>query len=339
MASISRARLAGAVSAAGGLGFIGSAMMSPDEVRREVEELRRLTDKPFGLNFFVHAEPRRYEAREARMRERLEEYRQELGAGEFPELGAPPPFDHAMLELVFELAPPVVSFHFGVPDASSREALRAAKIRIFASATSVVEARALEAWGVDAVIAQGFEAGGHRATFASRFSDGELGLFALVPQIVDAVSVPVIAAGGIADGRGIAAARMLGAAAVQMGTAFLGCPEADIDPSYRNVLGSTRAARTRVTKLFSGRPARTIVTRFLEEMAESESDTPEYPLQRAWTQWLSKAALARNDLEFSAFWAGQAAPLVRAMPASELVLRLEREAAAALAGAGTTPST
>jgi nitronate monooxygenase len=337
LANISRAPLAGAVAEAGGLGCIGSAVFGPDELRTEVRALRELTSRCFGLNFFVHAAPRRNDEREGRMRQRLESYRVELGAADFPPLGGPPPFDDAMLEVVLELKPPVVSFHFGVPEPAAGAALHAAGIRIFASATTVAEARALEDWGVDAVIAQGFEAGGHRATFAAGFSEGEIGLMALLPQIVDAVGVPVIAAGGIADGRGIAAALMLGASAVQLGTAFLGCPEATLDPLYRRVLGEPRAARTRVTTLLSGRPARAIVTRFMDEMREHEGQAAEFPLQRSFTGWLAKAAASRSDPEFSSLWAGQAAPLLRRLPAADLVATLARETDAALARAPHVP--
>jgi nitronate monooxygenase len=331
MASISTAPLAAAVSQSGGLGFLGAATMSPDEVTAQVREIRQRTERPFGINFFVHAEPHRDPAATTRMRERLDGYRRELGLGELPEPMTTPPFDAAMLEVVLGLRPPVVSFHFGLPDAEARAELRAAGILIFASATTVAEARLLEEGGVDAVIAQGFEAGGHRGTFASAFADGQTGTLALVPQVVDAVSVPVIAAGGIADGRGIAAARLLGAQAVQVGTAFLGCPEAKLDPLYRRTLFEPRAARTRVTRLFSGRPARAIFTRYVAEMEADEAGALEFPLQRTFTMALGMTGAGRGDPEFLAMWAGQAAPLLRALPAAELVAALAAETEAALA--------
>jgi nitronate monooxygenase len=329
MASMSTAPLAAAVSAAGGLGSIGAATMPVPTVTAEVAAVRAQTDRPFAVNFFVHHPPRGDEAAAARMIERLERYRQAAGAGEFPPLVAPPPFGPAMLEAVLALRPPVVSFHFGLPEAAAVTALREAGIRLLGSATSVAEARLLERGGVDAVIAQGIEAGGHRGTFASPFSEGETGTMALVPQIADAVSVPVIAAGGIADGRGIAAALMLGAAGVQMGTAFLGCPETVIDPLYRRTLGEARAARTRVTTLLSGRPARAIVTRLMEDLAGEQP--LEFPLQRVLTAHLARAGAERGDAELQAMWAGQAAPLIRPLAAATLLATLVTETAAALA--------
>jgi nitronate monooxygenase len=330
MAAISTAPLAAAVSKGGALGSIGSATMSAEEVTAQVRALREQTGRPFNLNFFVHRPPRNDEAVAGRMRARLERYRVELGAAELPapETGVRP-FDAATLELLLELRPPVVSFHFGLPDAGALATLRSAGVRILASATTVAEAKLLEDAGVDAVIAQGAEAGGHRGTFAASYAEGEIGTMALVPQIVAAVRVPVIAAGGIMDGRGIAAALALGAAGAQLGTAFLGCPEAQIDPLYRQTLFEPRAARTRLTTLFTGRPARVIVTRFLEEMADEEGHTPEFPLQRAFTAPLARAASARGDAAFLAMYAGQGAPLVRWLPAGELVATLVQEAASA----------
>jgi nitronate monooxygenase len=284
------------------------------------------------VNFFVHRSPRRDESSFARMRARLEPYRRELGTGDLSgPVAPPPPFGGEMLELMLALRPPVVSFHFGLPDAPAVAALRSAGIFILSTATTAAEARLLEAGGVSAVIAQGIEAGGHRGTFASRFDEGEMGTMALVPSVVDAVRVPVIAAGGIADGRGIAAALMLGAAGVQMGTAFLGCPETVIDPIYRRTLLEPRATRTRVTTVLSGRPARAIVTRFIEEMASEEGRTPEYPLQRLLTVPLGHSGAARGDAEFQAMYCGQAAALIRPQPAADLVATLVRETEAALA--------
>jgi len=330
MASISTAPLVTAVSRAGGLGSIGSAIMPPAEVKAQVEAVRAQTDRPFALNFFVHPPPRADEEVAEQMRRRLEPYRRELGAAELPPPSAPPPFDAAMLELVLALRPEVVSFHFGLPAREMMTALRAVGVRILGSATTVAEARLLEAGGVDAVIAQGAEAGGHRGTFASAWADGQIGTMALVPQVADAVSVPVIAAGGIADGRGIAAALALGAAGVQIGTAFLGCPETQLDPMYRRVLFEPRAAQTRVTTVLSGRPARAILTRFIEEMEDREGRTPAFPLQRSLVAPLGKAGADHDTPEFLAMWAGQAAPLLRKLPAADLIATLVRETEAAL---------
>jgi nitronate monooxygenase len=331
MASISTAPLVAAVSQAGGLGSLGTASMNGDQVEAEVRAVRAVTDRPFALNFFVHPAPAADETIATRMRQALEPYRRELDAEPFLPLVVPPPFDARMLERVLALHPAVVSFHFGLPEPAAVAALRAAGILVLGSATTVEESRLLEAGGVDAVIAQGFEAGGHRGTFASPFSAGEIGTLALVPQVARAVSVPVIAAGGIADGRGIAAALTLGAAGVQLGTAFLLCPETAIDPLYRRTLAEPRAAHTRVTRLFTGRPARAIATRFIEELAAEELHTPAFPLQRALTTTLAMAARARGNPEFLPMWAGQAASLARPLPAAELFATLVRETESALA--------
>jgi nitronate monooxygenase len=321
LASITTAPLAAAVADAGALGSIGSAVMSPEAVRAQWAAAQR----PVALNFFVHHPPRPDPAADERMRQRLDRRRLALGLGPFPAPVAAPPFDEAMLAVVLELRPPVVSFHFGLPAAPAVSALKAAGIKILSSATTPAEARLLEAGGADAVIAQGLEAGGHRGVFASSLDEG-IGTVALVPQVVDAVKVPVIAAGGLFDGRGIAAALMLGAAGVQLGTAFLGCPEAVLSPIYRRTLGEPRVARTRVTTVLSGRPARAIVTGLVDELASEEGRTPEFPLQRSFTRHLASS----GDVESQTMWAGQAAPTLRALPAGQLVAALIRETAALL---------
>jgi nitronate monooxygenase len=333
MALVATAPLVAAVSGAGGLGSLGTSVMNAAQVAAQVERVRASTRAPFGLNFFVHRPPRSDDTVFAHMRQRLEPYRVELGLPEFSVPVVPPPFDDAMLERVLALAPPVVSFHFGLPSQRALDALRALRVPILASATNVDEARALESAGVDAIIAQGSEAGGHRGSFDPDSTHGEIGTLALVPQIVDAVSLPVIAAGGIADGRGIAAALMLGAQAVQIGTAFLACPETELDPVYRRALLEPRSAHTRVTRLLSGRPARAIVNRYLEELRDEERHTPDFPLQRIFSAQLAQAAAAKGSPEFSALWAGQAARLARPLPAAELVQLLVQETEAALARA------
>lgn len=325
LATISTAPLVSAVADSGGLGSLGSALMSADELTAQVELVRQQTSRGFALNFFVHEPPVEDAAALLHMRARLEPYRRELGVAELPPLVVQPPFDDVMLERVLALAPRVVSFHFGCPERRVKDALSAARIFMLGTATSVREARALEAFGMDAIVAQGFEAGGHRGTFLSEHGDGQIGTLALVPQVVDQVSVPVIAAGGIADGRGIAAALMLGASGAQLGTAFLGCPEARLDPLYRRTLLGPRAEHTRITSVLSGRPARAILTRFIIEMEAEEDRAPDFPLQRPLVQALAHAATARGDAEFSAMWAGQAAPLLRELPAAELFTTLIAE--------------
>jgi nitronate monooxygenase len=332
MASISKADLVAAVSNAGGLGSLGSAVMTAAQISEQVAAIRAGTQRSFALNFFVHQPPRLDPRVADSMRARLAAYRTELGVQEAEPatLVDPPAFDRTMLELVLKLRPNAVSFHFGLPETQVMAALRAAGIFVMGSATSVSEAKLLERGGVDAVIAQGVEAGGHRGTFAVPYAQGELGLMALLPQVVDAVTVPVVAAGGIADGRGIAAALVLGAAGVQIGTAFLGSPEAAIDPVYRETLQAARATNTRITSVLTGRPARAIVTRFIEEMAEQEGQTLEFPLQRLLTAPLARASVAQHNPEFHAMWAGQAAAMLRPMPAGELLETLVEETRRAL---------
>ena len=335
MASISTAPLVSAVSESGALGSLGSALLRSCELEGHVERVREHTERPFAVNFYVHQAPRIDRVALARMRERLEPYRRELDAGELGVGDLPPeprPFDSAMLEQVLALRPAVVSFLFGCPERRAHEALSSAGILTVGTATTVTEAKALEAFGMDLIVAQGIEAGGHRGTFASSYPEGQLGTLALVPQIVDAVSVPVIATGGIADGRGIAAALALGASGVQLGTAFLGCPEAQIETLYRRTLFGPRAAHTQITSALWGRPARAISNRFIREMASEEGRVLDFPLQRQLTAVLAQAAMMRGDLEFAAMWAGQGAPLIRVLPAAELVATLVRETEQALEG-------
>jgi len=325
--------LAAAVTNAGGLGSLGTATLPADERRRQVDQLCGLTNRPINLNYFVHAEPVADVARTARLQARLAAWYAELGAGEPPTPTAPfQAFDREALEHLLAVRPAVASFHFGLPKPADVAAIKGAGIKLIGSATTPHEARALEAGGVDAVIAQGWEAGGHRGTFAPPFGEGQIGTLALVPQVVDAVGVPVIAAGGIADGRGIAAALMLGASAVQLGTAFLSCPEASVHPLHRQALAEAGRASI-VTAAFSGRPARALANRYADELASAEADLLAFPLQASQTAPLALAAAARGSSEFWAMWAGQAYPLNRSMPAAELVATLVREAMARLASA------
>ena len=331
MAGFSTPGLAAAVSNAGGLGSLGSAMLGPEQLRAGLRDLRAATNRPVNANFFVHAPPREDAARRARMQARLRPYYDELGiALPDPPPAPPPPFSEAILEVVLSERPGVVSFHYGLPEAAHLEALRDAGIRVLSSATTVEEARWLEARGVAAVIAQGYEAGGHRGTFMGPLEGARIGTMALVPQIVDAVACPVIAAGGIMDGRGIAAALMLGAAGVQLGTAFLGCPEASVNPLHRVALRAGDG--TRVTRAFTGKPARVLANRYVLEMADAEDDALAFPLQRMLSAPLAQAAAARGSADFMALYAGQGAPLARELPATELLETLVAETEQALAG-------
>ncbi len=324
MASAATPELVAAVSGAGGLGSLGSAMLAPDEVIEQARAVRELTDRPFNVNFFCHEPPALDDADAARARERFAGPYEEFGLGEPPEPSVPETaFDEARLEALLEIRPAVASFHFGLPEQAAFEAIREAGPRIIASATTVAEAEQLAERGVDAVIAQGAEAGGHRGSFLVDGDDGPVGTLALVPQVVDAVGVPVIAAGGIADGRGLAAALALGAAGAQVGTAFLACPEATIHPLHREALRTTPAEATTITRTFSGRPARALRNRATEEAGE---DPLPYPAQTSLAIPLGVGAAERGSSDFLAMWAGQGAPLADELPAAELVERIVGDA-------------
>src|SRR5579863_7338177 len=258
MAGSQGVELCVAVSEAGGLGSIPSAMLTPSVLRDQIGEIRARTRAPFNVNFFCHVPPVADEERQARWLESLARAYAEAGldasaAGSGPGRA---PFDAAMAEVVEALKPPVVSFHFGLPQAALLARVRATGAKVYSSATTVAEAKELEAGAVDAVIAQGMEAGGHRGMFLSEDVAAQPGLFALLPQVVDAVRLPVVAAGGIADGRGVAAAFTLGASAAQIGTAYLKTPQATTTPHHRAALREARDDATRLTNLFTGRPAR-----------------------------------------------------------------------------------
>ena len=329
MAGVSTPRMAAAVCEAGGLGSIAVGATDAAGARAMIEDLRGRTARAFNVNLFVHGTARADPAREAAWLEWL--------APRFAEFGAEPPAqlrtiyqsfadDPDMLALLIELAPPVVSFHFGLPPAAALAALRARGIYLMATATSLGEARAIEAAGIDAVVAQGIEAGGHRGDFAPEAPDDALGSFALSRLLVREAGLPVIAAGGIMDGAGIAAALDLGAAAAQLGTAFIACPESAADDGYRAALMGPGAYHTALTPLISGRPARALPNRFTALAAPCGGRTPpDYPIAYDAGKALHAAAKARGEHGFGAHWAGQGAPLARAMPAAELVQTLRRE--------------
>jgi len=332
MAGATTPALAAAVCNAGALGSLGCAALLPEELRTRVDDLRAATNRPFNLNFFAHRSPAPRPEAEAEMRARLAPFYDELGLGEVPAAREPfPAFDAERLAMVLELRPAVASFHFGLPAAASVRALKDAGVVVLSSATTVAEAKALAAAGADAVIAQGWEAGGHRGTFASPFEGARVGTLALVPQVVDAVELPVIAAGGIADGRGIAAAFALGAAGVQLGTAFLSCPEAQVSAPHRAALRAARDEDTRLTKAFSGRPARGLRNRYVEAMAAFDDALPDFPRLSSLTGPLGNASAARGSADFIPLWSGQAAALNRELPAADLVQALVDETAAVLA--------
>lgn len=324
MAGAQGSALAIAVCEAGGLGSLPCAMLSTDAMRAELAAIRAATQKPFNVNFFCHTPPTPNKEREAAWRAALAPYYQEYGIDPETAPGAPvrAPFTAEAALVLADFRPAVVSFHFGLPE---KHLLRMAKdlgARILSSATTVEEARWLEAHGADAVIAQGLEAGGHRGNFLSGDLASQLGTFALVPQIVRAVRIPVIAAGGICDAQGVAAAMALGAAGVQVGTAYLLCPEAGTSAVHRAALKSDAARRTAVTNVFSGRPARGIVNRAMEELGPMSDLAPEFPLASTAIAPLRAKAESAGRGDFSPLWCGQNPSGCREIPAGELTRSL-----------------
>ena len=331
MAGVQGSALAVAVCEAGGLGSLPCAMLGADAMRQELAALRAQTTKPFNVNFFCHPQPAPSAEREAIWRAALAPYFAEFGidASTLPAGPGRWPFGAEQAELLAEFRPAVVSFHFGLPSAELLARVRRWGARILSSATTVDEARWLEAHGVDAVIAQGLEAGGHRGIFLSEDLNTQVGTLALVPQIVQAVKVPVIAAGGIADAQGVAAAMALGAAGVQVGTAYLLCPEAATSAVHRAALKSDAARVTALTNLFTGRPARGIVNRIVRELGPMSATVPAFPLATAAIAPLRARAESRGSGDFSPLWAGQNATGCKELPAGLLT----RELAGTLAGA------
>jgi len=328
MAGAADAELGIVVAEAGGLGAIPCAMLGPDQIRAQASVYRQRTSRPLNLNFFVHTEPPADPAREAAWRKVLAPYYAEFGLTGEAAVGGPGrgPFDATSCALVEYVRPEVVSFHFGLPAGPLLTRVKATGAKVISSATSVMEARWLEAGGCDAIIAQGYEAGGHRGMFLVADIARQAGTMALVPQIADAVDVPVIAAGGIADGRGIAAAFVLGASAVQMGTAYLRTPEAKISPLHRAALAEASDSDTALTNVFTGRPARGVVNRIVREVGPMSDAAPAFPLAAGAVVPLRAAAEKAGSGDFSPLWSGQAAALTREMPAGELTRVLWRDA-------------
>jgi len=333
MAGAGRADLAVAVARAGGLGSLPCAMLGPAQIRAEVGIFRQRTDRPLNLNFFCHVPPAPDPAREAAWRRRLAPFYDELGVDPAAAVAGAgrTPFDAELCALVEELRPEVVSFHFGLPERALLARVAATGARILSSATTVDEAVRLEAEGCDAIIAQGVEAGGHRGMFRTGDIATQVGTLSLVPQVADAVRVPVIAAGGIADGRGIAAAFMLGAAGVQIGTAYLFCPEATVAAPHRRALSEGSARETALTNVFTGRPARGIVNRAMRELGPISPDAPAFPLAGGALAPLRAATEPAGSEDFMPLWSGQSAGLGRTMPAGDLTRLLADEALARLA--------
>jgi nitronate monooxygenase len=334
MAGVSTPALAAAVSNAGGLGSIALGASDAEAARGMIREVRDRTDRAFNVNLFVHATPKPDPAREAAWINAL--------APLFGTFGARPPTelraiyqsfadDDAMLEMLADEAPPVVSFHFGLPSSARVARLRDAGCLLLATVTSLSEAAAAQALGVDGVVAQGYEAGGHRGVFDPAAADDRLGTMALTRLLVSRMDMPVIAAGGIMDGRGVRAALDLGAVAAQLGTAFIACPESAADAPYRASLTGPAGEHTIMTRVISGRPARCLRNRFTEWGRNATvPPSPDYPIAYDAGKALNAAARAAGEAGFGAQWAGQGAPLSRALPAAELVALLRDEAGWAL---------
>src|SRR5215470_8094337 len=316
-----------AVSEAGGLGSLACALLSVEQARRELETIRRKTSRPINANFFCHQQPRSGPARETNWRRRLEAYYVQMGLNHNAAVlsSSCAPFDDRMCDLVLEFQPEVVSFHFGLPDKNLLPRVRRTGAKIISSATSVDEARWLEDQGCDAIVAQCCEAGGHRGMFLTSDVSTQIGTMALVPQVVDGVRVPVIAAGGIADARGIVAAFALGAVAVQIGTAYLHCPEAQISPIYRQALKDAKDNKAAITNVFTGRPARGIVNRLVREVGPMSDLAPEFPFAATAVAPLRTKSEMAGSADFTPLWSGQAARLNRELPAAELTRELAAE--------------
>ena len=333
MAGVSTPAMAVAASNAGALGSIGVGASNAEQARRMIDDVRRGTNRPFNVNVFCH--------RPAQAKPDIERAWIERLSPQFADVDAQAPralteiyksflVDDAMLELFLGRKPPIVSFHFGVPDASRVRALRDAGIVLFGSATTLAEARVLADAGVDAIVAQGYEAGGHRGMFDPDAPDDELGTFALTRVLVDAIDMPVIAAGGIMDGAGIAAALKLGAVAAQLGTAFVACDESIADSGYRAALFSDAAHRTTMTRAISGRPARCLRNRFTEiGRTIPAAAVPDYPIAYDIGKALHASSKTKGEFGFGAQWAGQGAPLARTMSTAALVAQLAAELEAA----------
>ena len=332
MAGVMDADLVIAAAQGGALGSLPCAMLSAEKAREQINIIRQRVSAPVNMNYFCHKDVEVDPRREAQWKQRLGPYYKELGLDPAAPINAAnrAPFDAAMCALVEELKPEVVSFHFGLPDQALLKRVKAAGCIVISSATIVKEAIWLEENGADAIIAQGAEAGGHRGMFLTEDIAEQPGTFALVPQVVDAVKVPVIAAGGIADGRGIAAAFALGASGVQIGTAYLRCPESRVIAAARTAFAQARDDSTVITNVMTGRPARGVPNRVMREVGPISGDAPAFPHAATGLAPLKAAAEKLGKVDFTNLWAGQAVRLGRELPAAELTRALAGAALARL---------
>jgi nitronate monooxygenase len=327
MAGVQDSALALAVCSAGGLGSLACAMLGEEQLHEQLTILSTQTDQPYNANFFCHQSPEHNAQSQERWCEQLQPYFSELGVSE-DELVVGTglkPFNHDIADVVEAFKPPVVSFHFGLPAEDLLQRVKSWGSLVLSSATNVAEAQWLEANGVDGIIAQGLEAGGHRGIFLSTDLTTQLGTFSLLPQIVSAVDVPVIAAGGIADAKGVAATLALGATAVQLGTSFLLCPETNTSELHRQALKSEASRHTAVTNVFTGRPARSIVNRIIREIGPINDHTPDFPLASVAIALLRKKAEQQQRNDYTSLWCGQNASGCREVGAAELIAQLATE--------------
>lgn len=336
MAGSDSVALARSVSSTGALGSIACPLLSPEDVREAVRQFRREMPRPLNLNFFCHTMEEPSPAVTNRWKQFLRPHYERLGLDieSVKESRLRLPFNDEMCSVVEEVRPEVVSFHCGLPDSSLVARIKGKDIKILSSATTVREAKWLASHRCDAIIAQGIEAGGHRGMFLETNIETQLGLFALLPQVKDAVSVPIIATGGIADARGVVAALALGASGVQLGTAYLFCPEAKVSPLYRRALEQTADMGTVLTNLFSGRPARGILNRYLEESGPMSDAAPAFPYAATLVAPLRAASERAGSLDYMQLWAGQAAGLAKSMPADQFTRKLAADVLNLLAKQG-----
>ena len=326
MAGSTTPELAAAVSNAGGLGSLGLGTVPAEAGGAEIQAFGELSAGPLNANYFAHEDPGEVDMTGREMRRHLQRRYFEAGLGEVPVPSVPfGPFSWEHVEQIRDHRPEVVSFLFGLPDDDLVAAVKETGAQIWSNATTIVEAHWLVERGVDAVIAQGTEAGGHRGTFLGAHPTEQPGLFALLPQVAEAANVPVIAAGGVATGRSIAAALMLGASGVLLGTAFLRCPETLVHPSHRKALADATDISTRVTNLFSGKPGRALINSYMNDLRDAEEQTPPYPSQFSLYGPLRDAAPEDEAADSRAFWSGQAAGMTREMPAADLITLLATE--------------
>ncbi|MFI4955504.1 MAG: NAD(P)H-dependent flavin oxidoreductase [Gammaproteobacteria bacterium] len=320
--------LVAAVANAGALGSIGAGYMTPEAIRKAIQDTHKLTPHNFSINLFVPQPADNSPQRIAQANQLLQPYRTELG---LPIPAVPAQIDaeaayRKQLDVILEEQVPIISFAFGFPDAKTIQVLKERGVIILGTATTVDEAIYLEKNGCNLIVAQGSEAGGHRGTFLGSFQSSLIGTMALVPQIVDKVKVPVIAAGGIMDGRGLVAACALGAAGVQMGTAFLTCKESGAHPAYKDAILNSTEANIVLTTVFSGKPARGIENKFIQEMTPHAAELPGYPIQHVLTQPIRQEAAKQNRSEFMSLWAGQGTRLSRVLSAEDLIQQIVAEA-------------